>query len=199
MSTNEKNVDQTAAIEAAKTLYQEAAGTIGKGADAIERGRGGVWSGFKKALRVAASHGHTKEVMVAALSAACADAEVPAGSLRSYMPTASSLLDDINAGKLAVEDIDKMSIQEARKRYAKPRGARQTGQGGKDDEAVKVSPEVATAVKDSTSAKDRALLSALMRAWIKLSGEQREELVQLAESYATAPADEDQQDDRKAA
>lgn len=168
-----------AAADAAKGLYADAAGSISKAADALERARGGIWSGIRKAIGIAVEHGHDRDTFTAAMAAACADAEVPAGSIRSYMPTAGNLLDDIRAEKVSWKDVEKMSIQEARKRYAKPRKARQP-QGPAQAKAQEVAEPV-----EATDAR-RALLSRLNRAIARLDDSTLETLVELAEAHSEA-------------
>lgn len=166
-------------------LYTDCAKVIGNKAKAIETARGGLWkAGILAGVAVAVENGHTPETFHEGLRLACEDQDIPRGSWSSYLATAKNLLADIIAGKITLEAVKGLSIQEARERYAKPKAAKADkpeASKAEGEETAGEEPAIDTNVESSSR---RALLSALATAVTKLTNEQLAELVMLAESQA---------------
>lgn len=113
-----------AQFEAAKAPYVALAAKVGAGAvvltqakEAADGARKGLWSEFKGALSLAMAAEHSPATMRMGLEIACTEAEVPAGSFRSYVGTLANLLTDIQAEALTLAEAEALSIADARKRY----------------------------------------------------------------------------------
>lgn len=130
MSTLSKSV-QAALLEnaveqakAAATPYEAIAKEIAVAVEAqkvhTDKAKGertSLWNGFKRALSIAASVGHSPTTLRIGLEVACEQNGVPGGSFRSYVNTVVSLFTDINEGNISLADAEKLTITDARKRY----------------------------------------------------------------------------------
>lgn len=76
-----------------------------------------VWDGFKSALAIAEKEGHTETALRVGLEIACENAGIPSGSYRSYVVTVGNLFHDVKAGELTSEQVEAMTVKEARDRY----------------------------------------------------------------------------------
>lgn len=86
-------------------------------AGAAKVAKGNVWADFKSALELAQEAGHTATALRVGLEIACIEADIPAGTFRSYVATVGDLYADIVAEKLTMEQATGLSIADARKRY----------------------------------------------------------------------------------
>lgn len=77
-----------------------------------------LWASFKDALSIAANSGHTVTALRIGLEVACSEAEVPAGSFRSYVGTIANMHGAIVAEQLTLADAREMSVADAREKYA---------------------------------------------------------------------------------
>lgn len=77
-----------------------------------------LWASFKDALSIAANSGHTVTALRIGLEVACSEAEVPAGSFRSYLGTVANMHGAIVAEQLTLADAREMSVADAREKYA---------------------------------------------------------------------------------
>lgn len=101
-------------IAASVAAYAEGAAKTATDAKA------GIWGQFKRALAVAQENEHSASTMRTALEAACAQAGVPSGTIRSYLPTLENLKADIDDGKLTAAEAVGISVKYARARYKVP-------------------------------------------------------------------------------
>lgn len=76
-----------------------------------------VWGDFKSALTLAHDAGHTVTALRVGLEIACTEADIPAGTFRSYVATVGDLYADVLAETLSIADATALSIADARKRY----------------------------------------------------------------------------------
>lgn len=102
-------IDLANRIAASKTQTDKAKGT-----------KQTVWDGFKSALAIAQENGHTETALRVGLEIACENAGIPSGSYRSYVVTVGNLFHDVKAGELTGEQVEAMTVKEARDRYKAP-------------------------------------------------------------------------------
>lgn len=76
-----------------------------------------LWGAFKSALSIAHDAGMSASSMKLGLAVACAEADVPAGSYRSYVATVSDMLADVNGGGITIEAALLMKVKDAREKY----------------------------------------------------------------------------------
>lgn len=98
-------------IAASVAAYAEGA------AKSAQDAKSGIWGQFKHALGIAQANEHSASTMRTALEAACAQAGVPSGTVRSYLPTLESLKADIDSDKITTAEAVGISIKDARARY----------------------------------------------------------------------------------
>ena len=76
-----------------------------------------VWGTFKEAIKAAQDVGHSVTALRAGLEVACTEAGIPSGSFRGYITTVGNLYSDVLDELLTVEEVQAMSIADARKLY----------------------------------------------------------------------------------
>ena len=76
-----------------------------------------LWGSFRSALSIAHDAGMAATTLKLGLAVACAEANVPSGSYRSYVGTVANMLADVNAGGITITDALLLSIKDARERY----------------------------------------------------------------------------------
>lgn len=106
-----------------QALATSLANTIAAGktqADKAKGTKGTIWEGFKSALSIAEKEGHTETALRVGLEIACENAGIPSGSYRSYVVTIGNLFHDVKAGELTNEQVEAMTVKEARERYKAP-------------------------------------------------------------------------------
>lgn len=121
---NDKTNETTTTAEAQALAllaadYAPVAKAVGKAVGQLEKARGGLWGSILKALPIGIEHGHARDTLRDGLVAAFAEADIPQGSVRSYLGTMLNLYADVQAGSLTLEAAQSMPIVDARKRYAK--------------------------------------------------------------------------------
>ena len=122
--------------------------TVAAHAERTKGERKGLWATFRSALNAAHDAGHSATDLRVGLTIACNEAEVPAGTIRSYVGTLANMQADVNAGTLPLAEALELSIEKARERYPA------------DTEAAKLKAaraEVADAVKLCTVAELKEL------------------------------------------
>lgn len=91
------------AVAAGKALNEKA-----------QEGKRTLWDSFKAAMKIAVESHHTAEALRDGLSLACAEAEIPTGSFRSYVATTADLFALVKAEKLDLSKATGLKIKEAR-------------------------------------------------------------------------------------
>lgn len=77
-----------------------------------------LWDKFKTALSIAHEAGMSANSLKLGLAVACAEADVPTGSYRSYVSTVASMLADVNsASDTTIVEALALTIQQAREKY----------------------------------------------------------------------------------
>ena len=197
MTTQTENVRSeadAAAIAALAEPYAATAKEIGGKVKGLENMKGNIWRSVRGSVGIAHDAGHSVDSFTQGMAQALLDAEVAAGSIRSYMDTATKLLALVLDGKAEIGAVLKMDIHTARKAVPNKRAPRQpNGDKGNKDEGETIAVDSATAEALHANAKgtasDRQLWAALCRAWTKLSSEARAELVELAEAQTATGSD----------
>lgn len=200
INDNARNEADAAVVAALAVPYEAIAKEIGGKLKQLDNLRGGIWRSVRASIGLAVDAGHDVSSYRQGMAQAMVDAEVAAGSIRSYMDTAGKLLELIATGKADKDSVLKLSIHDARKLVPNKRAPRQTDgtkETGKAGEALEASSEAAELVKHQNAAGSarKAQLSALMRAITKLDDDSLAELVALAEDMTTVPAGETSEDD----
>ncbi len=200
MNTNTNDTARSeadAAVVAALAVpYEATAKEIGGKLKQLDNLKGGIWRTVRASIGIAVDAGHDVSSYRQGMAQAMVDAEVKAGSIRSYMDTASKLLELIATGKADKDSVLKLSIHDARKLVPNKRAPRQTDgtkATGKAGEALEASSEAVELVKhhNASGSARKAQLSALMRAITRLDDDALAELVELAEEMTTVSTGED--------
>lgn len=106
-----------------RKLAQGIATTVAAGKVLNEKAQAGkltLWDSFKAAMRIAVESHHTAEALRDGLSLACAEAEIPAGSYRSYVATTADLFALVKADKIDINKASGLKIKEARELVMSP-------------------------------------------------------------------------------
>ncbi len=113
-----------AAVAATAEMYAPLAANIANRAAGLkattDEAKSGLWGEFKRAFSIAAENGHDAAALRTGLESACLAAEVPSGTVRSYLPTIEKLWQDVDTGSLTLSEATSISIKDARKRYIVP-------------------------------------------------------------------------------
>lgn len=76
-----------------------------------------VWHSFKQSISIAMTNGHDTATLRTGLEIACEEAGIPSGSFRGYVSTIASLHADVDSGALELEQVESISVKDARARY----------------------------------------------------------------------------------
>lgn len=137
-----------------KPIAEQLAATlndINEAQERIKQSRVSVWQLFKDSLSVAVSAGHTVQAFKVGMTLACNQAEIPDGSVRSYLATASSLYEDIMnpdnpRGTLTLAQVMEMAVADARKRFSPPPTEEQQARRALQELTADWSPEQLSAL-----------------------------------------------------
>lgn len=99
------------------TKLQPAASTLSAiKADAKEI-RNNTWQTMKSAIGMAVEAGHDANALQTGIMVACESLNIPKGTFNGYITPLKGMLTDHAAGKMTAEEIAKLSVADARKRY----------------------------------------------------------------------------------